>query len=179
MYQYYFFNCNKWASLVVQLYITCLQCSKQGFDPWVRNITWRREWQPTPVFLPGKSHGQRSLVGYSSWCQKRVRYNLVTKQQQNLDSRTDYMWRVYKMNGVEFYKSFFKHVPCWIWSLYDAHTHAVNSSWFLESEEGGLAEGLKKQYFFFSILKCTKEWNKIWFLWSIKYQKTVLEKSYT
>ena len=32
---------------------------------WVRKIPWRREWQPTPVFLPGKSHGQRSLAGYS------------------------------------------------------------------------------------------------------------------
>ena len=37
------------------------------FDPWVRKIPWRRKWQPTPVFLPGKSHGRRSLVGYSSW----------------------------------------------------------------------------------------------------------------
>ena len=35
------------------------------FDPCVRNIPWRRKWQPTLVFLPGKSHGQRSLVGYS------------------------------------------------------------------------------------------------------------------
>ena len=35
------------------------------FDPWVRKMPWRREWQPTPVFLPGESHGQRSLVGYS------------------------------------------------------------------------------------------------------------------
>ena len=35
------------------------------FDPCVRNIPWRRKWQPTPVFLPGKSRGQRSLVGYS------------------------------------------------------------------------------------------------------------------
>ena len=34
------------------------------FDPWVRKIPWRRKWQPTPVFLPGKSHGWRSLVGY-------------------------------------------------------------------------------------------------------------------
>ena len=32
------------------------------FDPWVRKILWRREWQPTPVFLPGEFHGQRSLV---------------------------------------------------------------------------------------------------------------------
>ena len=36
-----------------------------GFDPWVRKIIWRREWQPTPVLLPGESHGQKSLVGYS------------------------------------------------------------------------------------------------------------------
>ena len=38
-----------------------------GFDPWVRKIPWRREWQPTPLFLPGKSHGQGIRVGYSSW----------------------------------------------------------------------------------------------------------------
>ena len=36
-----------------------------GFNLWVRKIPWRRAWQPTPVFLPGESHGQRSLVGYS------------------------------------------------------------------------------------------------------------------
>ena len=35
--------------------------------PWVRKIPWRRAWQPTPVFLPGESHGQRGLVGYSPW----------------------------------------------------------------------------------------------------------------
>jgi len=37
------------------------------FNPWIRKIPWRRKWQPTPVLLPGKSHGQRSLVGYSPW----------------------------------------------------------------------------------------------------------------
>ena len=36
-----------------------------GFDPWVRKIPWMREWLPTPVFLPGESHGHRSLVDYS------------------------------------------------------------------------------------------------------------------
>ena len=36
-------------------------------DPWVGKIPWRRAWQPTPVFLPGESHGQRSLAGYSPW----------------------------------------------------------------------------------------------------------------
>ena len=38
-----------------------------GFDPWVGKIPWRRKWQPILVFVPGKSHGQRSLVGYSPW----------------------------------------------------------------------------------------------------------------
>ena len=37
---------------------------RPGFDPWVRKIPQRRVWQPTPVFLPGESHGQRSLAGY-------------------------------------------------------------------------------------------------------------------
>ena len=37
-----------------------------GSNPWVGKIPWRRKWQPTPVFLTGKFHGQRSLVGYSS-----------------------------------------------------------------------------------------------------------------
>ena len=38
-----------------------------GLIPWVGKIPRRREWQPTPVFLPGESHGQRSLAGYSPW----------------------------------------------------------------------------------------------------------------
>ena len=42
----------------------------------------RRKWQPTPVFLPGKSHRQRNLEGYGPWGRTRVRHNLVTKQQQ-------------------------------------------------------------------------------------------------
>ena len=45
---------------------------KKGFDPWVRRIPWRSAWQPTPVLLPGKSHGQRSLAGYSPWGSKEL-----------------------------------------------------------------------------------------------------------
>ena len=58
----------------------CRRRRRHGFDPWVRKIPWRRKWQPTLVFEPGKSHGQRSLAGYSPWSTKRVGYNLVTKQ---------------------------------------------------------------------------------------------------
>ena len=45
----------------------CRRCKRLGFDPWVGKISWGRKWQPTPVFLPGKSHGHRSRASYSSW----------------------------------------------------------------------------------------------------------------
>ena len=51
------------------------------FAPWVGKIPWRRKWQSTPVFLPRELHGQRSLAGYSPWGHKRVKHDLVTKQQ--------------------------------------------------------------------------------------------------
>ena len=54
---------------------TC-QYRRRRFDPWVRKIPWRRKWQPTLVFLPGKPNGQRSLVGYSP---KGCRESYTTK----------------------------------------------------------------------------------------------------
>ena len=50
---------------------TC-QYQRPGFDPWVGKIPCRRAWQPTPVFLPGESHGQRSLADHSPWGHKEL-----------------------------------------------------------------------------------------------------------
>ena len=50
------------------------------FDPWVRKIPLRRKWEVIPVFLPEKSHGQRSLADYILWGHRRVRHDLETKQ---------------------------------------------------------------------------------------------------
>ena len=47
--------------------LQCRRHKRREFDPWVGKIPWRRKWQPTPVFLPEKFHGQRSLVGHSPW----------------------------------------------------------------------------------------------------------------
>ena len=58
------------------------QCRRGRFNPQSRKIFWWRKWQPSPVFLLGKSHGERSLVGYSPWGRKRIGQDLVTKQQQ-------------------------------------------------------------------------------------------------
>ena len=50
----------------------CRWPKRSGFHPWVRKILWRRKWQPTPVFLPEKSHGQRNLAGYSPLSRKEL-----------------------------------------------------------------------------------------------------------
>ena len=58
------------AQLVKNLPAQCRRHKRCGLDLWVRKIPWRRKWQPTLVCLPRKSHGQRSLVGYSPWGRK-------------------------------------------------------------------------------------------------------------
>ena len=50
----------------------CRRRKRRGFNLWVRKMPWRRAWQPTPGFLPGESHGQRSLAGYSPWGCKEI-----------------------------------------------------------------------------------------------------------
>ena len=61
---------------------TSCQCRRQrhGYNPWVRKIPWRREWLPTPVFLPGKSHGQRNLMGNSPCARKELDTTQQLKQ---------------------------------------------------------------------------------------------------
>ena len=50
----------------------CWRHKRCRIDPWVRKIPWRRKWQPAPVFLPGESHRQRNLAGYSPWGSKEL-----------------------------------------------------------------------------------------------------------
>ena len=71
-----------------------------GLIPGWGRFPGRRKWQATLVFLPGKCYGHRSLVGYSPWGRKRVRYNLMTKQQQ-----TVYWWHRVNFNII------------WCWDL--------------------------------------------------------------
>ena len=63
------------------------QCRRPRFDLWVGKILWRRAWQPTPAFLPGESHGQRSLAGFSPRGRTESDTMEVTEQQQQQDSR--------------------------------------------------------------------------------------------
>ena len=72
------------GSAVKESAYKCSRCRRRGFEPWSGKIPWRRKWQLTPVFLPEKSHGQRSLADYSPWGSQRVRHDLATKQKQSL-----------------------------------------------------------------------------------------------
>ena len=60
------------GSVVKESTCRCRRHKRHGFDPWVGKILWSRKWQPTPVFLPGKFHGQRSLEGYKPWGHKEL-----------------------------------------------------------------------------------------------------------
>ena len=60
------------ASFMAQMVKNLPQCRRSRFSLWVREFPWRRAWQSTPVFLPGQSKGQRSLVGYSLWDRKEL-----------------------------------------------------------------------------------------------------------
>ena len=84
----------------------CKRCRRCGFDPWVRKIPWRRKQQPTPVFLLGESHGQRSLAGCSPWGHRELD---MTKNTQT------HMFPPCPFPG-EFFFFFFYRKWCWILS---------------------------------------------------------------
>ena len=70
---------------------------RHGVDPWVGKIPWRRKCQPTSVFLPGKSPGQRSLVGSSPWCCKELG---ITAQLSDWAHTHAHMWILQKMEAL-------------------------------------------------------------------------------
>ena len=82
----------------------CRRHKRRGFDPWVGTIPWRRKWQPTPVFLPGEFHGQRSLSGYCPWG-RRVGHSWETNTfplhfQSDLINRTKSLWACMKYEFI-------------------------------------------------------------------------------
>ena len=81
-----------WVSLVAQQYRICLQCRRCGFHPWVRKFPWRRAWQPTPVFLPGESHGRRAWqAAVNRVTQSRTRLMQLSTRSTILCVRACYM----------------------------------------------------------------------------------------
>ena len=73
------------------------RCKRRRFNPQVRKIPWRRAWQPTPVFSPRESHGQRSLVGYSPQGRKESDMTEVT---QRACTQAGVLWHLNMLAGV-------------------------------------------------------------------------------
>ena len=85
----------------------CRRHKRCGFDPWVGKIPWRRAWQPFPVFVPGESHRQRSLAGYSPWCHKESDTTEASEQSApSLKSLPTLKLRYYSFISVRL-------IPCW------------------------------------------------------------------
>ena len=91
----YCYQSYRWLPWWLRRLSDCLQCGRPGFNPWVRKIPWRKKWQSTPVLLPGKSHGQRSLVGYSPWGPK----------ESDTTERLHFHFQAYFMDWTEFFHS--------------------------------------------------------------------------
>ena len=78
----------------------CRRYQRLGFVPWVRKIPWCRKWQPSPVFLPGKFHGQKILAGYSPWGRKE----LNTAEHTHTHTHT----------YIHIHTFFFRFFPSWV-----------------------------------------------------------------
>ena len=91
---------------VVQRLKRLLPTWETGFDPWVRKIPWSRKRQPTPVFMPGKSHGPRSLVGHNPWgCKESDTTERLLSDFCDFEAQRDMgHWKKYKRS------TFFKEV---------------------------------------------------------------------
>ena len=94
------------------------QCRRLGFDSRVRKIPWRRKWQPTLVFLPKKSHGQRGLAGYSPWGHKESDMGLSDSTTNNnfTDTETPCRWEKSMINDDMLPTSMYT-PDSWSWKL--------------------------------------------------------------
>ena len=96
------------------------QCRRCGFYPWVEKIPWRSKLRPTPVFLPGESHGHRYLVGYSSCCHQSVGHDLAFKQQEQFITCT----HIYVCSICTF-------VPVHVFSVYLSQNFVVTRDFYM------------------------------------------------
>ena len=111
-----------------QMVRICLQCWKHGFNPWVRKIPWRRAWQPTPVFLPGESHEQRSLEGYilsgckewdtMEWPTVSVSHGCMYSGEKWMYAKGNFIRCKLNLNGIYFFDrpTRFHMFCCWLGS---------------------------------------------------------------
>ena len=125
-----------WTELIVygaspvaqqeRICLRCRRCGRHGFNPWVRKILWRRKWQSPPVFLPGKSQRQWSLVGYSPYGHKESDTTERARAHTHTHTHTQ---RIYNM-GV---------IKCWLIVNYSyLTTYGSIYTWLINTHFGGI-----------------------------------------
>ena len=67
-----------------------LHCRRTRFNPWVGKIPWKSEWLPSPVFLPGKFHGQKSLAGHNPWGSQSTGHERATNTLTFIERKREY-----------------------------------------------------------------------------------------
>ena len=107
----------------------CRKHERSRFNPWVRKIPWRRKWQPTPVFLPGKSHGQRSLAGYSPRGHKESDTIETTQQRSPSAGDSKLLW-VHSSSAP-----YLSHITFKFKVLLELHPFPLNSAKKKEKEQ--------------------------------------------
>ena len=126
----------RWASLVAQSVKNLPAMQETWFDSWVRKIPWRRKWQTTPVFLPGESHGQRSLAGCSPWGRKSRAWQRLNQPPPvtrclmilsiNLQKVCVFGCKSFQNLFAWFYHSTFRiSFRCWTWKSVSSHRICV------------------------------------------------------
>ena len=101
---------------------------KSPFNPWVGKIPWRREWQLTPVFLPGKSHGQRNLVSYSRWGCCTVGHDWPTEHSKKffLKKPMETQKPLKNQNNLEKKEWSWRNHPPWLQTILQSYSHQNN-----------------------------------------------------
>ena len=102
--------------------------------PWVRKIPWRRKWQCTPVFFPGKFRGQRSLMGYSPWGCKE---SDLTEEQSTGTCICSYKWIKPQMTNTSkrYWQSLFPIAKRWKQSTCSPVDELINKTWYVPTVE--------------------------------------------
>ena len=93
------------------------QCRGLGFNSWVRKIPWRRKWQSTPVFLPGKSHGQRSLLGCRGSQKSQTQLSDLAHTWQIITSWGSLFWKNFSEGRRWFLETRQLKIDCFWWNV--------------------------------------------------------------
>ena len=142
-------------------------CKRHVFDPWVGKIPWSRKWQPAPVFLPGESHGQRSLVGYSLWGHRESdlteRLRLSTAHSDCCEAVPHWSFHLHLSNNEQCWETF--HVAVghvYVFLFFFSEIHDLLFLMWIARMQGTVRVNSSRWW-------CGQDWTGVWTQWLLIY----------